>query len=494
MAPRDPRPPHDELVSHAGFLRALARGMLADEHLAEDVVQQAFLRALARPPAERGFLGAWLARVVRNLALNARRGEERRSARERMAARDEVDAAHERATLELLLQREVAAALAELGEPYRAVVHLRYFRSLSVARIAEELALTPKVVETRLARAHELLRRRLARAWDEQDERARALWLAALPSAGKILGGVLMTKQLVLVGVGGALLVGLVFTWRAFEVSPARGEAPALVVEPSPVPAEAPRVEAERGEAREEVALAPEVVPSAPGEAPTTTPEAELATALDRLAFVIDRSLEGRMDPGVILEAALLVAAYEPGRPRLEPDQAGRIVIPLVGMPEGVEAELCVKEANSSALKGLSLQIRLERHEPLVVGNFERELPEVQLTTWTNEGGELTRFSISIDAAPDRRVGDFTQDPSDSIYGVSLGTPLTDPTQWKLEAHGLRAVEGSEQPDGGRSFKSGSWEVPQVLEGGPWPRVDDIRRFGARLQELHALAKARSAR
>src|SRR5262245_11952358 len=129
----------DELVTHAGFLRALARGMLADEHLAEDAVQQAFLQALARPPAPRGALRAWLARVVRNAALNLARGERRRAERERAAARGEAVEAHERAALELALQREVAAALAELDEPYRTVVHLRYFRGRAPAAIAAEL-------------------------------------------------------------------------------------------------------------------------------------------------------------------------------------------------------------------------------------------------------------------------------------------------------------------------------------------------------------------
>ena len=61
----------DELPRHAAFLRALARGILDDEHLSEDVVQQVFVQALLDPPSERGALRAWLTRVTRRLALNA---------------------------------------------------------------------------------------------------------------------------------------------------------------------------------------------------------------------------------------------------------------------------------------------------------------------------------------------------------------------------------------------------------------------------------------
>jgi hypothetical protein len=50
------------------------------------------------------------------------------------------------------------------------------------------------------------------------------------------------------------------------------------------------------------------------------------------------------------------------------------------------------------------------------------------------------------------------------------------------------------QPDGGRSYHSGSWDVPQVLDGGPWPRVEDMQRLSRRLLEMHAAVKNRAKR
>ena len=67
-------PPHAAQISERAllenrdFLRLLARKLVYDEHAAEDVVQQAWLAALERPPRYQGPLRAWLAGVVRNLA------------------------------------------------------------------------------------------------------------------------------------------------------------------------------------------------------------------------------------------------------------------------------------------------------------------------------------------------------------------------------------------------------------------------------------------
>ena len=78
-APRAALDP-DVLLSHAAGLRALARSLLGDAHLAEDVVQDAMLAAVRRPP-EHAPLGPWLVVVVRNMARMARRGGARRDAR-----------------------------------------------------------------------------------------------------------------------------------------------------------------------------------------------------------------------------------------------------------------------------------------------------------------------------------------------------------------------------------------------------------------------------
>ncbi|MEO6711077.1 MAG: sigma factor [Planctomycetota bacterium] len=74
--------------AQSASLRRLARSLVG-EASADDVVQETWTAYLKHPPSEAGALGGFLATLTRRLAWKARRGEERRSERERMAARME---------------------------------------------------------------------------------------------------------------------------------------------------------------------------------------------------------------------------------------------------------------------------------------------------------------------------------------------------------------------------------------------------------------------
>ena len=156
------RPTAEELLSHAGFLRGLARGLLADEHAADDVVQETYLAALRRPPAK-GNVRAWLGRVAKNLALTARRGARRREARERRAARPEAVPAAGDAVAHLELQRKVVDLVLDLDEPYRTAIVERYFHERTPQEIARRLAVPLQTAKTRLKRGLQR-RQRLPRA------------------------------------------------------------------------------------------------------------------------------------------------------------------------------------------------------------------------------------------------------------------------------------------------------------------------------------------
>jgi len=60
-------PTGDELARHARWIRRMAGALLRDEAAAEDLVQEAWLAALTRPPSE-GRLRPWLREVAHNLA------------------------------------------------------------------------------------------------------------------------------------------------------------------------------------------------------------------------------------------------------------------------------------------------------------------------------------------------------------------------------------------------------------------------------------------
>jgi RNA polymerase sigma-70 factor (ECF subfamily) len=152
------RPDCAALLAHAGWVRGLARHLVADAHAADDVAQDALVAALAGAPARRGALAAWLAGVVRNLARLERRRSANRGARERVAARVEADDVGAQLLERLEAHREVVEVVGRLGEPYRTAILLRYFEGLAPAEIAARTGAPLRTVHTRLQRALARLR------------------------------------------------------------------------------------------------------------------------------------------------------------------------------------------------------------------------------------------------------------------------------------------------------------------------------------------------
>ncbi len=221
--------PHDqELLAQRSFLRRLARGLLGDDGLAEDVVQEAELRALERGPGAPESRSSWLATVTKRLALNARRARERRAQHEQVAARGEAIASPDEALEGLDLQRAVLEAVRALEEPYRSVVWQRYYEDRAPGEIAARLGLPLPTVKTRLRRALERLRERL----DERHQGRREVWagglvslagrsgsMAVASSTGLTLGSGLFMKKMIV----GLMLVLLAWLgWRAVRGEPQR--------------------------------------------------------------------------------------------------------------------------------------------------------------------------------------------------------------------------------------------------------------------------------
>jgi RNA polymerase sigma-70 factor (ECF subfamily) len=172
----------ETILEDQGFLQRLARGLVRDEHSADDLVQQAWVAALEHPPRDRGPLRSWLARVTRNLAINLARRETRRTEREQRVARNESLPPADEMEMQLELQRLVVEAVQQLDEPYKSAVFLRYYQELSPDEIAERLSLPVATVKTRLRRALASLRERLDRKFGGD---RRAWSIAILPIAAK---------------------------------------------------------------------------------------------------------------------------------------------------------------------------------------------------------------------------------------------------------------------------------------------------------------------
>jgi len=209
-----PRIPTAELLAQAGWMRSLARALVLDPSRADDVVQEAWLAALTRPPDDRRNLRGWLARVLRNAALQIDRHEGRRRERERRVAQLESAAPAGSVDERVELHRLLVDAVSSLGEPYRTTILLRYFEGLDAEEIAAKEGIQGTLVRTRLARGLEKLRARLD---GEHDGDRRAWCLALCPLGGALADGPavapgsLVGSAALAAGVV-ALLGGLVFT------------------------------------------------------------------------------------------------------------------------------------------------------------------------------------------------------------------------------------------------------------------------------------------
>jgi RNA polymerase sigma-70 factor (ECF subfamily) len=152
----------------------VARSVLQNDGEAEEVVQEAYLRAFAKMADFRGDsrLATWLTRIALNEALGRRR---RRRPSEQLSV-DEDGAARLGATIvafpamsadedpeRTASRRQIAAvverAIDALPEPFRLVFVMRAVEEMSVEETAAELAIPEATVKTRLHRARALLRK-----------------------------------------------------------------------------------------------------------------------------------------------------------------------------------------------------------------------------------------------------------------------------------------------------------------------------------------------
>lgn len=173
------------LLSNADFVRCLARRLIFDRDLSAEVAQQTMVAALERSPSTDLPLKPWLARVTRNIASKALRGEVRRTRRESLAAlRGGVPSTQEVVEREEARRRVVDAVIA-LKEPYRSAILLRYYEDLSTREVAERLGVPLETARTRVKRGIERLRSRLDASFGGDGQ---GWCLALVPVAGLKIG------------------------------------------------------------------------------------------------------------------------------------------------------------------------------------------------------------------------------------------------------------------------------------------------------------------
>lgn len=175
----------EEMRRHNQRLFRLAFALVGDEAEAEDVLQDSYVRAFERLStfAGRSGIGIWLARIVRNQAIDHLRVRQARQAAIALEAElppgpDGTDGYLERAAVpaqqaDLELDRsrdEVRAvlqqAIATLPMRFRAVFMLREVEGLSVEDTAAYLGIPVATVKSRDHRARLLLRTELGTTYD----------------------------------------------------------------------------------------------------------------------------------------------------------------------------------------------------------------------------------------------------------------------------------------------------------------------------------------
>ncbi|MHC4953718.1 MAG: sigma-70 family RNA polymerase sigma factor [Planctomycetota bacterium] len=230
------------LLVHTRSLRAIARALLRHEPDVDDVLQDTWLAALrARPETDRP-LGGWLATVTRNFALMRLRGLHRQrthESRHRTRAPEHPPEVVER----FEMQRLVADAIADLDEPYRTTILLRYFENLTPTEIARRTDVPPGTVRSRLKRGLDQLRARLVKEHGG-DRRACLIAIAgvvglAKAGTGPVLAKVAVAAAIVAV-VGFGVWYGRVERQNAEPVPRAATVANRIDGEPEPVPGETP--------------------------------------------------------------------------------------------------------------------------------------------------------------------------------------------------------------------------------------------------------------
>jgi RNA polymerase sigma-70 factor (ECF subfamily) len=154
---------------HAGAVFALASRVLASKNLAEEVVQEVFLRLwhnAERFDPERGTLRSWLLAQSHGRAVDLLRSETARKGREEREHRGRAEAGYdlEHEVWDITVAEQVRDALGALPTEERKAIELAYFKGLTYREVATALEQPEGTVKSRIRAGLKRLREGLADA------------------------------------------------------------------------------------------------------------------------------------------------------------------------------------------------------------------------------------------------------------------------------------------------------------------------------------------
>ncbi|WP_293807564.1 RNA polymerase sigma factor [uncultured Bosea sp.] len=187
----DPQAFRTIMTTHNQALYRIARAVIRNDSEAEDVVQEAYVRAFRHLDSFRGeaTLATWLSRITLNEALGRLRRKKR--ADKALRAEDPGVPAQiitfpgstssddpERTMAQRQILQLVERATDNLADIYRGVFMARVIEGRSVEKTADLLGIRPETVKTRLHRARLLVRKEL-------EQQIGPVLLDAFPFAGR---------------------------------------------------------------------------------------------------------------------------------------------------------------------------------------------------------------------------------------------------------------------------------------------------------------------
>ena len=152
---------------YVGMVYSFLHSVLKDEILAEDLTQWCFMQLWEHRESissERN-LPAWLYVTARNAAYKEARKLLTATRYIELYSQESVDLPVERTANQdmKIIMREIAKYVDMLPESRKRIFVMRSVEGKSVSEIASELALSPKTVETQIARAKSFIRQHVSK-------------------------------------------------------------------------------------------------------------------------------------------------------------------------------------------------------------------------------------------------------------------------------------------------------------------------------------------
>jgi RNA polymerase sigma-70 factor (ECF subfamily) len=140
---------------HAGAVFGLARRVLVEQSLAEEVVQEVFLALWRRPERfdpDRGSLRSYLLAVAHGRSVDLVRAESSRARREEREGRLRAESGYdvEREVLDMAMAERIREALSTLRDEERRPIELAYFSGHTYREVARIQGEAEGTVKTRI--------------------------------------------------------------------------------------------------------------------------------------------------------------------------------------------------------------------------------------------------------------------------------------------------------------------------------------------------------